>query len=562
MDDPNVDRFIIAQNRLSLFCGFKDGISFEVSAELITDGKKEYSNGICRIRSATYVECRCDVTTDVRPQAKAEFLPWCEEFASHCDRFSSAMNAFRLELDTAEDSPLSTDERVRAVKAGNTDVGLNLLYFNFGRYLFLSSTIIGELPANLQGKWNDMISPPWESDYHFDINLEMNYWGAETLGMPRSVEPLVDYLLSFIPSARIAARKLYGCKGICLPLQTDAWGISTPEAYGWAVWIGAAPWVAQHLWRHYTYSGDVGFLRDKAYVFFKEVAEFYEDYLVDIDGRLEILPSQSPENRFIGCGNMPVAICISAAMDVQLAYDALTYAADAANILGIDREKAEKWLEMRSKLPPFGIGSDGRLLEWREEFDEDEPGHRHLSHLYGLYPGELFTPEKNSAQYYASIRSLRYRLAQGGGHTGWSRAWVAALMARIGDAEGFEEHYTALAVDFATDSLLDIHPYGDGNFVFQIDGNFGGMAAVSEALVSKADGVFRLLHTLPKSWLKGGRMSGMRLEGGHTLAFEWKDGRVCRGELRLGYSGAAGLSFNGKVHLFEGKEGDVLPFEG
>ena len=206
---------------------------------------------------------------------------------------------------------------------------------------------------------------------------------------------------------RKAARDLYGCRGIYLPIQTDAWGRSTPESYGWADWMGAAPWIAQHFWKHYLYTGNIEFLKDRAYPFFKEVALFYEDYLVEDDnGVMQIMPSQSPENRFEGTGCFPVSIGISSAMDVQLAYDAFGYAIKSAEILEIDRKCVAKWSRLQGKLPEFKIGNDGRLLEWDEEKVEIEPGHRHISHLYGLYPGDIFNEYSRTNQYKAAIKSF------------------------------------------------------------------------------------------------------------------------------------------------------------
>jgi alpha-L-fucosidase 2 len=328
----------------------------------------------------------------------------------------------------------------------------------------------------------------------------MNYWMAEAANMPECAESLVQYIERFIPHAKKAAADLYGCRGIWMPLTSDAWGRATPEACGWAVWIGAAPWMAQHIWRHFEYSGDLNFLRDRAYPFFKEVAQFYEDYLVeDADGVLQIMPSQSPENRFEGTGTWPVSIGVSSAMDVQLAHDALGYAIKTTAILGVDEDFRKKWEAMRSHLPAFKIGTDGRLLEWDKEQDEVEPGHRHLSHLYGLYPSDLFNPIDRPAEYDAAIKSLRFRLAQGGGHTGWSRAWVACFFARVGNGAEMWKHVNELIMDFATVSLLDLHPPG----IFQIDGNLGGVEAVIQGLVQYWGGKVHLLRALPQS----GRMA-------------------------------------------------------
>jgi hypothetical protein len=466
----------------------------------------------------------------------------------------SNLNGNNDSNDRNDNIEITTDKLIEKVKSGQTDNTILKLYFDYGRYLLISSSICGELPANLQGKWNDSINPPWECDYHFDINLQMNYWMAEPCNMPECAEKLIKYVKSFMQSGREAARALYGCRGIYMPLQTDAWGISTPESFGWAVWIGAAPWIAQHLWWHYIYSGNKDYLKNTAYEFFKAVAEFYEDYLVeDEDGILQIMPSQSPENRFKGTGHFPVSIGISAAMDVQLAYDAFKYAIQSAEILKIDKDRVKTWKQLQSKLPPFKVGSDGRLLEWNEELEEVEPGHRHMSHLYGLYPSDLFTPEKRPAQYNAAIKSLHERLSHGGGHTGWSRAWVSCMFARIGDSERFLEHYSALIKDFATISLLDLHPPK----IFQIDGNLGAVAAVIEAITGYHDGKVHLLKALPKQW-KNGYLKGIKVPGGHIINVKWEDSKVTSLSVQIGYEEVVMIKYENKDITVEGKTGQVI----
>ena len=481
------------------------------------------------------------------------------EKREHAAKFSKIMNGIKLELDEDESlNRLSVGERLNRIREGRRDNGITTLYFNFGRYLMMSSSINGDLPANLQGKWNDSINPPWECDYHFDINLQMNYWMSEPCNMPDCAEALLKYTESFYASGQEAAEMLYGCRGIYLPLQTDAWGISTSESFGWSAWIGAAPWIAQHFWQHYLYSGDIEFLRSRGYKFFKAVAEFYEDYLVeDENGVMQIMPSQSPENSFVeACGgsNMPVGICISSAMDVQLAYDALGYAAQTANILEVDEEKAKHWKRLQSMLPDFKIGADGRLLEWGGEFEEKEPGHRHLSHLYGVYPSDLFTAETRPEKYEAARKSLEFRLEHGGGHTGWSRAWVACLQARFGNAEAFYEHFVALIRDFATETMLDLHPPR----IFQIDGNLGAVAALLEAVVSFTDGKVHLLRSLPEEW-SCGRLEGIKVPGGLIINVTWKDRRIEKLDITIGFGKKVIVSnVNGEEMAFSGEEGQKI----
>ena len=533
-------RFSVTEDRLRFDCSFNGGISFSVAAVIDTDGTRTVRGGVLEVADASYILCAVNIATSVS-DLEEELGRYGVSFAEygrirerHTARFAGLMNAvgFSLGDDGAEDGGMTTGERLTRFKGGAEDNGMAVLYFNYGRYLMASSSVCAELPANLQGKWNNMTAPPWDCDYHFDINLQMNYWMAEPCGMTECAGALLKYLERFIVSGREAAEKLYGCRGIYIPLMSDAWAGATPESFGWAAWIGAAPWFCRHFWDRYRYSGDVEYLRGKGYWFIKAVAEFYEDYLAeDGDGIYQILPSQSPESAFDEAGKfMPVGICVSSAMDVQLCYDTLTFAAEAAGILGVDADRAEKWRLIRSKLPEFKTGADGRLLEWGCELTESEPGHRHLSHLYGVFPSELFTEETRKPQYGAARKSLEHRLAAGGGHTGWSRAWVACLQARFADREGFYEHYSALIRDFTTVTLLDLHPPG----IFQIDGNLGGVAAVIEAIISYTDGKVHLLRALPKEW-PSGELRGIKVPGGHTVSCAWRDGALIELDVKMGF---------------------------
>lgn len=518
-------------------CSFAKGIAFASQISCISDGVAVPSADSLRIQDATQLTAFINIAVERgNGWEELERFPrpaesWDQIRDGYTARFSAYMRRFSLEVALPEnDRP--TDERIQAVRDGKSDPGLVLLWFNYGRYLLTASSICGELPANLQGKWNGEIHPPWNSDYHLDINLQMNYWAAEQLNMSESVEALLKYLDRFIPQGREAAEALYGCRGIWLPLQADAWGRATPESFGWAVWVGAAPWMAQHYWNHYRYSGDLTFLRQRAYPFFKETARFYDDYLVrDEAGVYQISPSQSPENRFEGTGEFPVSICISSAMDVQLAYDALGYAVRASELLDLDPEDRERWREIRGHLPAFQTGRDGRLLEWNEAYTEMEPGHRHLSHLYGLYPSDLFNPEERKQAYEAAEKSLEYRLSQGGGHTGWSRAWVACLYARLGSGNAMYAHISEMIREFSTVSLLDLHPPK----IFQIDGNLGMAAAVMEGIGQYWNEKLHLLRALPDAWSEGA-VKGMKVPGGHTAEIWWKDGKVRKLRVRMGYA--------------------------
>ncbi len=561
IEDPGADCYCnYSDNEIFFTCTFRGGISYSVVVKVSTDGLLQSSDDGLIIKDASEVICTANIIISGDDTRELD-LDFDALFAKHSKKFKSYMDRMSFGIE-AEDSSLTIDERIKKIKQGESDVKLQELYFHYGRYLMISSCIAGKLPPNLQGKWNGEIDPPWKSDYHFDINLQMNEWMIEGANLSEFAEGLTDFLLSFVENGKESAKKLYGCRGIWLPLAADVWGRCTPESFGYAVWVGAAAWLAQSMWQHYVYTGDKFYLQHKAYKFFKEIAIFYEDFLQeDENGVMQIMPSQSPENRFAGaCDLITVGICSSSAIDVQLAYDALGYAVKTAEILGVDKEEAEKWESLRNKLPEFKIGSDGRLLEWNEEFEEEQPGHKHLSHLYGLYPSDIFTPEGRQKEYDAAVKSFEYRMSHESGYTGWSRAWISCICARIADREGFYRQIEGLLKDFATESLLDIHPDplkpGIDPDIFQIDGNFGMVSAVMEAVCGCFDGKAHFLRALPEEW-KNGHISGMKLPGGHTVSFEWQDGKVTKLDVEIGFGGSLKAVINGEEVIFEGKEGET-----
>lgn len=527
---------------------FIGGISFKVQAAVkVTGGNLRVDERRLFVSDATECIISIDIGTSAKgvdPHSETGSLAvpdgsWESLVEKHRREYTKHYGGLSVELDlgdcsdsgggfgeNGEDRKVAittpTDERLAALRTGVDDPGLALLYFNYGRYLTCSSCANGELPPNLQGKWNEDINPPWDSDYHNDINLQMCCWPMEAGGLHAYTEALFKHLERFVPHGRTAASRLYGCRGIYFPIQTDAWGLCTPESYGWAVWIGAAAWCAQHFWRHYEYSQSLDFLSSRAYPFIKEVASFYEDYCMKgPDGKLKIYPSQSPENRFIESGSrFPVSICINSAMDIQLVQEVLSNAIRGAELLGIDDENRLVWQSMLESLPELKVGSDGCLLEWDREFTEAEPGHRHLSHLYGLYPGDMITPN-TPALWNAAKRSLAKRLENFGGHTGWSRSWTACLFARIGDGDNALKHLMKLICDFTTNSLLDLHPPR----IFQIDGNMGGTAAVLEMLLQSYGDELYLLPALPSEWPRG-CAKGIRAKAGYTVDMRWSENRL------------------------------------
>jgi len=454
---------------------------------------------------------------------------------------------------------LPLDERVLRVKAGEGDPALHALYFDFGRYLLLSSSRSCRLPANLQGLWNADLRPAWNSDYHIDINLEMNYWPAEVVNLPECTLPLFSYLEEMIPGARLAAQNYYQCRGIHMGTG-DRWQLHRYLADKWDIWPTGGAWLAHHFWWRWEYSHDEEFLREHAYPFLRENADFFEDFLTrDPQGRLVTAPSQSPENTFVG-GPSPVTYCAGPTMDYIFIREILERCLVASSLLGIDVERRANWERILSELPPFQVGRHGQLQEWLDDEEENEPGHRHLSHLIGVFPGDMMTPERLPEFHQAALVSLNRRMAAGGGHTGWSRSWVSCLWARFGDAEKAYDDLSHLITDYTTASFLDTHPYGNPDgLVVQIDGNFGGTAAICEMLLQSHGGMIQLLPTLPIAW-PDGDVRGLRARGGYTVDISWREGHIIRAVIAADQVGNVRLRMprNAATFLVEGARIDNL----
>ena len=455
--------------------------------------------------------------------------------AVHLEDLSPIMAACRLELEGDEAlAALPSDERLRRVQNGQNDLGLVNDVFAYGRYLLAASSRPGSLPANLQGIWNESYAPPWDSKYTININTEMNYWPAENCALSQMHLPLFEHLKRMVPRGREVAAKMYGAGGWMTHHNTDIWGDCAPQdSYIPATfWQMGGAWLVLHIWDRYLYTLDAGFLREY-YPILEGAARFFRDTLIPgMDGGLAVSPSLSPENTYRLPGGVTGCLCEDAAMDQQILYELFTAVIGAAAVLGEDSSAYEA---LRKKLRPVVLSEDGLIREWYlGGKEETEIGHRHISHLFALFPGKQITPETPEA-FAAARRGVERRLAHGGAHPGWSRAWIIHFWARLLDGETAGENVRLLLQNSTLPNLLDNQP------PFQIDGNFGAVSGIAEMLVQSHEGFLRLLPALPPSWRRG-FVRGLKARGGYAIDLEWDEGRLVRAEIRADFDGTLKLS--------------------